>query len=319
MENTSAIKLSIMKQQKKNRVKEKVKLNLWCWIFLLPTLSFYLIFQGWPIICSVYYSLLDWSGMTTHAAFVGLSNYKLILTDSQFWNAFFNSLKYAIIYVPLQLTVSLVFAYILNNAALKGRTAYRTLFFIPVITTTSIVGIVMIFIWSVQGPINSVLSAIGILHSPINFLGNGTYAMGTVLLIGIWKDCGTYMIYWLAGLQSVSGDVIEAAKVDGASTRRTFFSIILPLIKPVGGVIATLCFINSLKVFDNVKTMTDGGPFFSTEVIATYIYRMAFSSEMGMPRLGYASAAATIFGLVVITVGLILNGLKNHFNSKRNN
>lgn len=315
--NTISNDSSLMLNEKRKRQrKEKIKLNLWCWAFLLPTLGFYIIFQGWPIICSVYYSLLNWSGLTSNALFVGLDNYQALLKDSQFWNAFKNSFKYAILYVPLQLVISLLFAYILNNKALKGSTAYRTLFFIPVITTTSIVGIVMIFIWSVQGPVNSLLTTLGLVNKPINFLGNEAFAMGTVLLIGIWKDCGTYMIYWLAGLQSVSEDVIEAARVDGASKRRIFFSIVLPLIKPVGGVIAVLCFINSLKVFDNIKTMTDGGPFFSTDVIATYVYRMAFSSEMGMPRLGYASAAATLFGIVVIIVGITLNGFKNHYLEK---
>lgn len=312
MEKAMNDSLIISKRRKKK--KEKIILNLWCWIFLLPTLIFYILFQGWPIISSIYYSFLNWSGLTSYAEFVGLNNYKSLASDPQFWNAFFNSFKYAFIYVPLQLCVSLLFAYILNNKALKGRTTYRTLFFIPVVTTTSIVGIIMTFIWSVQGPVNQMLTQIGLLNKPINFLGNGTYAMATVILIGIWKDCGTYMIYWLAGLQSVSDDVIEAARVDGASSKRIFFSIVLPLIKPVAGVIAILCFVNALKVFDNIKTMTEGGPFFSTDVIATYIYRMAFSSEMGMPRLGYASAAATAFGAVVIIIGLILNGIKEHLN-----
>lgn len=314
MTNVSEISFNVIEENRKNKRRERIKVNLWCWVFLMPTLVFYILFQGWPIVCSIYYSLLDWSGMTTGAAFVGFANYKTLMTDRQFWNAFFNSFKYAALYVPLQLAASLLFAYILNNAALKGRTIYRTLYFIPVITTTSIVGIVMIFIWSVQGPINSMLLSAGLITGPINFLGDGKFAMGTVLLISVWKDLGIYMIYWLAGLQSVSMDVIEAARVDGATSRRTFFSIVLPLIKPVGGVIATLCFINALKVFDNIKTMTDGGPFFSTDVIATYIYRMAFSSEMGMPRLGYASAAATSFGITVIVIGLVLNHVKERLN-----
>ena len=298
-------------QRNNRRKREKIKLNLWCWAFLLPTLIFYVLFQGWPIISSIHYSLLDWSGMTSNADFVGLENYKLLLHDTQFWNAFVNSFKYAVFYVPLQMIVSLLLAYVLNNKSLRGSTLYRTLFFIPVITTTSIVGIVMVFIWSVQGPVNGMLLSSGLLARAINFLGTKKWAFATVILIGIWKDCGTYMIYWLAGLQSVSNDVLEAARVDGASERRTFFSIVLPLIKPVGGVIAVLCFINALKVFDIIKTMTEGGPFYSTDVIATYVYRMAFSSDMGMPRLGYASAAATAFGAVVIILGLVLNTVKD--------
>lgn len=301
----------ISNQRKRYQRKNKIKINLWCWAFLAPTLIFYILFQGWPIVSSIYYSFLNWSGLTSNVDFIGLDNYKSLLSDKNFWNAFINSFKYAFIYVPLQLVVSLVLAYILNNKTLKLSSFYRSLYFVPVITTSSIVGIVMVFIWSVQGPVNNILVNMSILDAPINFLGNGAYAMFTVIIIGLWKDCGTYMIYWLAGLQSVSDDVLEAAKIDGAGHTRTFFSIVLPLIKPVAGVVATLCFINSLKVFDIIKTMTDGGPFFSTDVIATYVYRMAFSSDMGMPRLGYASAAATSFGVVVIIVGLILNKVKN--------
>lgn len=308
----------MQKEMKKLQFYKRMKINLWCWTFLVPALIFYILFQGWPIITSIYYSFLDWSGMTSSATFVGLQNYTKLLSDMQFWHAFKNSFLYAALFVPIELVASLFFAYLLNNEIMKARTVYRTLLFAPVITTTSIVGIIMVFIWSVQGPVNVLLTHMGILSKAINFLGNGKYALGTVLFIGIWKDLGTYMIYWLAGLQSVPKDVIEAASVDGASNSKTFFKIVFPMIKPVAGVIAILCFINALKVFDIVKTMTDGGPFFSTDVIATFVYRIAFSSEMGMPRLGYASAAANIFGIVVIVIGVILNIIKNRLNAKVN-
>ena len=156
--------------------------------------------------------------------------------------------------------------------------------------------------------VNHLLVTLHLIKAPINFLGNAKYAMPTLVLISLWKDCGTYMIYWLAGLQGVSKDVYEAATVDGATRFQTFIHIVLPLIAPVGGIIAILCAINSLKVFDIVKTMTEGGPFYATDVIATYVYRSAFSSEIGMPRLGYASAAAILFGIAVIVIGVGQNG-----------
>lgn len=295
---------------------EKIKLNLWCWAFMSLTVIFYAAFMGWPIVASIYYSLLDWSGLTTSSTYVGLANYQELFGDSLYWNAFGNSFKYTALIVPLELSVSLFLAYLLNNERLKARNLYRTVFFVPVVTTTAIVGIIMVFIWSTQGPVNSLLMGAGAIERPINFLGNKTYAMPTVLLISIWKDCGTYMIYWLAGLQSVPKDVYEAATVDGASRGRTFFSIVLPLIAPTAGIITILCTINSLKVFDIVKTMTEGGPFFATDVIATYVYRNAFSSEIGMPRLGYASSAALLFGLAVILIGFFLNLIKNRLGKR---
>ena len=296
---------------KRNRRKEWLVLNGWCWLFMAPAGILYILFQGYPILCSIQYSLLDWSGLTSNAVFVGLKNYRELLHDELFWNAFVNSFRYTLMIVPLELAVSLFLAYMLNDEKMKGRSAYRTMYFIPVVTTASVVGIIMIFILGVQGPVNHVLMTLHLIDAPINFLGNAKYAMPTLVLISLWKDCGTYMIYWLAGLQGVSKDVYEAATVDGANRRQTFFHIVLPLIAPVGGIIAILCAINSLKVFDIVKTMTEGGPFYATDVIATYVYRSAFSSEIGMPRLGYASAAALFFGAVVIGAGTVMNMVKS--------
>lgn len=300
-----------MTPSKKRQIKERIRMNVWCWIFMALAVGFYILFQGYPIICSIQYSLLDWSGMTSNATYVGLDNYRELMQDELFWNAFFNSFKYTAMIVPLELAVSLFLAYMLNDERMKGRSAYRTMYFIPVVTTASVVGIIMIFILGVQGPVNHALMALHIIEKPINFLGNAKYALPTLVVISLWKDCGTYMIYWLAGLQGVSKDVYEAATVDGANRRQTFFHIVLPLIAPTAGIIAILCAINSLKVFDIVKTMTEGGPYYATDVIATYVYRNAFSSEIGMPRLGYASAAALFFGAAVIIIGLVLNAVKS--------
>lgn len=311
-------KTTLTEFRKMNSVKKKriVRKNMWCWVFMLPTLLLYILFQGYPIITSAWYSMLDWSGMTMNATFVGLQNFKELLADPLFKNSVVNSFKYMIFSVPIQLILSLVIAYILTSIIRKGATVFRTMYFIPVITTASIVGIIMIFIFGGTGPINQVLALLGI--DTINFLGDEKTALFTVVLIGIWKDLGTYMIYWIAALQSVSQDVYEAAKIDGAGKFRTFTDVVFPLILPIGGVITVLCVIGSLKVFDIVQTMTNGGPYFATDVVATFVYRTAYSSTAGSPRLGYASAAALLFGLMVVTIGVVLNLVKNYFNKKRN-
>ncbi len=311
-------KTTLTEFRKMNSVKKKriMRKNMWCWVFMLPTLLLYILFQGYPIITSAWYSMLDWSGMTMNATFVGLQNFKELLADPLFRNSVANSFKYMIFSVPIQLILSLVIAYILTSIIRKGATVFRTMYFIPVITTASIVGIIMIFIFGGTGPINQVLALLGI--DTINFLGDEKTALFTVVLIGIWKDLGTYMIYWIAALQSVSQDVYEAAKIDGAGKFRTFTDVVFPLILPIGGVITVLCVIGSLKVFDIVQTMTNGGPYFATDVVATFVYRTAYSSTTGSPRLGYASAAALLFGLMVVTIGIVLNLVKNYFNKKRN-
>lgn len=300
----STIKLN--RTQRKNRI----KLNLWCWSFVSMTLIFYILFQGYPIIRSIYYSLFNWSGMTSNMTYVGLDNYKTLLADNLFWGAFKNSFRYMVMVVPLEVVISLFFAYLLNDEKLRGRTGYRIMLFMPVVVTASIVGIVMVFIWSSTGIVNNTLVSMGAIPKAINWLGNKKYAMQTVVIVSVWKDMGTYMIYWLAALQGVPADVIEAANVDGATRVQTFFRVVVPIILPTAGIIVILCTINSLKAFDLIQTLTGGGPFYATDVIATFVYRTAFTSEMGLPRFGYASAAATLFGFVVIIIGAVLNTVK---------
>ncbi|GAA0179146.1 sugar ABC transporter permease [Clostridium sediminicola] len=295
----------------KKNIKPKIKTdNLWCWAFMIPTITLYLLFTGWPIINSFYYATLNWSGLGVNKDFVGMANIIAVAKDPYFWNAFFNSFKYMFGIVPLQLMLGLALALIVNNKALKFSTAYRTLFFLPVVTTASIVGIIMIFILGTDGPVNFIATNLGLIDQPVNWLGDPKYSLVTVILVGTWKGLGTNMIYWLAGLQSIPNELYEAAKVDGCNRKQTFRHITLPLIIPIGSVIALLNVVGSLKVFDIIKTMTNGGPFFTTDVVSTYIYRYAFSSEMGMPRLGYASAAGIFFGITIIIIGFSANKLR---------
>ena len=296
--------------------KRRRKQFFWCWLFVLPTTLFYAAFQAWPILSSIYYSTLDWSGISSKKNFVGLANFAELFKDQWFWNAFANSFKYMVFSVPPLIIISLLLALIVNEKTLRFRGAFRTLFFLPVITTASIVGIIMQFIWSPTGAINALLDLLGNTRA-VNFLGQAATALPTVAFIGVWKDVGIYMIYWLAALQSVPQDVVEAAEIDGANKRQVFRFITLPIILPIGAVITLLAVINSLKVFDIVQTMTGGGPYFATDVMGTFVYRTAYESSVGMPRLGYASAAAMLFGITIIVIGVALNALKNVISKHR--
>lgn len=296
--------------------KRRRKQFFWCWLFVLPTTLFYAAFQAWPILSSIYYSTLDWSGISSKKTFVGLANFAELLKDQWFWNVFANSFKYMVFSVPPLIIISLLLALIVNEKTLRFRGAFRTLFFLPVITTASIVGIIMQFIWSPTGAINALLDLLGNTRA-VNFLGQAATALPTVAFIGVWKDVGIYMIYWLAALQSVPQDVVEAAEIDGANKWQVFRFITLPIILPIGAVITLLAIINSLKVFDIVQTMTGGGPYFATDVMGTFVYRTAYESSVGMPRLGYASAAAMLFGITIIVIGVALNALKNVISKHR--
>lgn len=280
----------------------------WVYVFMLPSLILTVMFTLYPIFASFYYSLFQWSGFTSDAFFIGMQNYEEVVVDNQFWNAFKNSFVFMLTSVPIKLSLALVIAIVLNDRALRLAPIFRTMFFVPVVTTTAIVGIVMTFIMSpFNGPINTILLDLGLIGRPIDFLGNPKISLFSVVGVEIWKWLGTPMIYWLAALQTIPASLYEAAEVDGADWWRKFFFITMPLLKPFAVVIVLITAVGTLNVFALVQTMTQGGPFFSSEVMEVYIYRTAFgaANSMTLPRLGYASAAAAFFGVSVMFLATI--------------
>ena len=276
----------------------------WIYLFILPTAVLYSMYSLWPIGVSWWYSLLDWSGFGDDATYIGLDNYRQVFQDGFFWRAVGRTFLFAAITVPIRLVLSLVLAVMLNNRRLPFAKLFRTAFFLPVVTTTAIVGVVMQFVFDpVGGPVNLFLLKSGLADRPVNFLGDSSSALYTVMGVHVWKWFGVTMIYWLAALQTINEELYEAARVDGANAWRVFRDITVPLLLPFAAIIGVLTFIDTMEVFDLILTMTGGGPFFSTEVIDVFIYRQAFAATI--PRLGYASAAAVAFGLLTIVLAMI--------------
>jgi multiple sugar transport system permease protein len=276
---------------------------LWIWLFLSPALALFLLFILWPIIASLYYSFFQWNGIGQWPDyFVGLRNYRDLLGDVHFWNAFKNTVLFVVLNNVVKLPLTLVLAYILNNPRLKATNLYRTGLFLPMVSSTAIIGIVMTFVlnpWN--GPFNTILINLGVLQRPVDWLGNINLALIVVVLVEVWHYSGQYIIYWLAGLQSIPKELYDAAEVDGANSVQTFFLITIPALKPVILIVSLLGVVMSLRVFDIVMAMTGGGPAFSTDVIGTFIYRNAFGTSA--PRIGYSSAVAVLFGLIIMLVG----------------
>ena len=277
---------------------------------MLPALVLLGMFSLYPIVASWYYSLLDWSGITSEKRFIGLANYREIIHDPYFWDAFKRSFWFMLATVPPEVGLSLLVAVILNDRALRFGPVFRTLFFIPVVTTTAIMSIVMSFVFGAfNGPVNQVLIDLRVIQAPIDWLGNPDTALWTMALIGVWKWFGQPLVYWMAGVQTIHPDRYEAAKVDGAGWWRIFVSITMPLLTPFAIIIVLIVAVGNLSVFALIQAATNGGPFFSTETMELYIYRNAFGATPGsptLPRLGYASAAGVIFGVCVMLITLLL-------------
>jgi len=276
----------------------------WYYLFMAPALVLAVLFTLYPIVASWYYSFLDWSGFTSQQTWIGLANYRETLHDTYFWGAFKRSFLFMFASVPPRLILALLVALLLNDRALKLAPIFRTFFFIPVVTTAAIVGVVMTFLFSpFNGPIDKALLAVHLIDRPIDFLGNPDTALWTVVVVFIWKNFGITMIYWLAALQTIPAELYEAATVDGAGRWVIFRRITLPLLTPFTVIIALITVVQTLRVFPIVQTMTGGGPFFASEVMEVYIYRTAFGTG-GIPRLGYASAVAVVFGLTTMVIAI---------------
>ncbi|GAA2756399.1 carbohydrate ABC transporter permease [Actinopolymorpha rutila] len=285
------------------RPRDSGRSRLWIWLFLTPTVVLYGLYTVYPIVASYWYSFVRWDGFGSDKSWIGLQNYRDVLADPLFWNSFKITVLFMLVTVPLQVVATLLIAIVLNSPKMPFSTLFRTALFLPVVTTTAIVGVVMQFVFDpASGPINLLLTRLGLLSEGINFLGDSSTALWTVAGVYVWKWFGITLVYWLAALQTIPNEVYEAARIDGAGPWKLMRHVTMPLLRPFLVIITLLSLEATLKVFDLMLTMTGGGPFYATEVVEIYIYRWAFAATV--PQLGYASAAAVIFGLFVCLVGL---------------
>jgi multiple sugar transport system permease protein len=235
---------------------------------------------------------------------VGLANFRQILHDSIFWGAVGHTFVYAFVLVPVQLLLALALALVLNNPKLKFALFFRTVYFIPVVTSAAVVGVVIqLMLANFGDSAGSLLAKTGMTDGHIDWLGDPHTALAVIIAIGIWHTLGYNLVYFLAGLQTIPAELYEAAKLDGCGPVQSFFRITIPMLRQVGVVIVVLAFIGSFQVFDLVQVLTGGGPYFATEVVNTYIYHLAFGGSAGAaaePDIGLASAASFLYGLLLI-------------------
>lgn len=277
----------------------------WPYLFLLPTVVLYGGWQLWPTVSSIFYSMLDWRGLGQDRSFVGLANFQRALHDDLFWKSLGVTLAIIVVTVPIRVLVALVLALVLNNPKLPFVGLFRTMFFVPVVATTAILGIVMNFVLDPSGgPVNSFLLETGLRDTPIDFLGSSGPALWSVMAVHVWKWMGITLVYWLAALQTVPRDVYEAAQIDGSGWFSTLRHIVIPLMRPFLAIITLLTAVETMQIFDLVQTMTGGGPFFATLVTEVYIYQQAFGTAN--PSLGYASALGVLFGIVTSVVAALM-------------
>jgi raffinose/stachyose/melibiose transport system permease protein len=285
--------------------KTKRKFDKPAFLFIAPAFIFFTLFIIVPTVSSVYYSLTSWDGISPDIKFIGLANYKEIFTSARFGNALKNTVILTVFISIFENTIALGLALIVDNVR-WGKNFFRSAFYIPVLIS----GIVSGFIWKIMynynfGTFNAVLGNLGLDSWKQDWLGNSSLTLIMIGIVLIWKGAGYYMIIYLASLQSVSTDLIEAAQIDGASPWQRFKSITIPLISGAFTINFTLSLINGLKVFDQINVMTDGGPGFTSETLVYLLYKVGFNEG----RQGFGTAV----GIMLLFIIIVLNTLQQKF------
>ena len=285
--------------------RNKKKFDKTAFLFIAPAFVIFTLFIIIPTVSSTYYSFTSWDGVSDDIKFIGLANYKEIFTSARFGNALKNTAILTLFISLFENAIALGLALIVDNVR-WGKNFFRSSFYIPVLIS----GIVCGFIWKIMynynfGTFNSMLQNMGLGDYKQDWLGNTSLTLIMIGVVLVWKGAGYYMIIYLASLQSVSVDLIEAAEIDGANAWQRFKAITLPLISGAFTINFTLSLIRGLKVFDEINVMTDGGPGFTSETIVYLLYKVGFNEG----RQGFGTAV----GIMLLFIIIILNTVQQKF------
>lgn len=272
------------------------------YMFILPSLIGFTAFMLYPIIYSIFLSLMDWNMYQGFggSTFIGFDNYLEVFKNEYFMGGLINNIKLLVFAVPILLMLALTLAHLLNSHVF-GKGALRTVYFLPYITTITATAIVFAALFHEElGPVNGFLRAFGIENVP-RWLGSVEWSLPTISIFWIWRNLGYCILIFLAGLQAISPSYYEAAEIDGASGIQKFFRITMPLVSPITFFLAVTMAIFSFSMFAEVKVMTEGGPGTSSYTIVYHIYKEAFERY----DMGYASAASILFFIIILAITTI--------------
>ena len=275
---------------------------LTAYLFLVPTLVVLGTFFIGPLLYAFYLSFFNYDILSPEtASFIGLGNYREALKDPVFLKAAKNVLIYAAGVVPTQMVIAL-FLGLIVTAGVKGQNIFRVAYFIPTVTSSVVVSIMFLYIYSSGGILNAILGWFGI--PPTNWMENVRTALPSIMLMNVWSTVGQYMVIFTAGLNDIPDSYYEAAKVDGAGYWTRLRYITLPLLRPITLFVSTMSIIGTLQLFDQAYLMTNGqgGPADATMTVVLYIYKNAFG---GYFRMGYASALAVVLFVVIMVLTFI--------------
>ena len=276
------------------------KYALWGWLFVAPASLFIFCFSFLPMLQAAYLSLFK--GIANNLTFNGVNNYARLMQDARFLDSVKNVFIYLIIQVPIMLIVALILASILNNKTLPGKGFFRTLVFLPCAVSLAATAVIFRSVYSIDGLANTVLTALKIIPEPINWITDPFWAKVVIIMVITWRWTGYNTIFYLAGLQNISSEVYEAARIDGANAVQQFFRITVPLLKPVIILTSIMSTNGTLQIYDEPRILTNNDPNSYMVSISQYIYNLSFRNN---PQFGYAAAASYVILFMVAVLSLI--------------
>ena len=270
-------------------------------LLVTPAMTFFSVFVIYPIIQTVWLSLWKWDRISP-GVWVGLDNYKKVLTNPEIYSAFSHSLVFVLFYSVIPITIGLFITLLLLRVKVKGETFFRAVLFVPQIISTVVVAISWRWIYAADGPINTTLTRLGGESLTTAWLGNFDTSLIAVGIIGTWINYGLAMILFLSGAQRISQDLLDADRIDGANMRQEFRYILIPSIKGEISIVLIITFTFALRNFDIVWNATQGGPGNSTNVPSLFIYKSAFVIRY----VGEAAATSFLLAVLILMVTGVL-------------
>lgn len=274
-------------------------------LFLAPAGLILIVLMGIPMVGAIMLSLQQWNGMTD-ATWVGFRNYLALPQDRWFLNALGNTAVFTITTVFFKASIPLLIAVMLNTG-IRGSTAFRTLYFMPVIISLAISGLLWAMILEPNfGILNEMLRSMGLGDFARLWLADRGTVMPTIIAVSVWHDIGFYLVIYFAALRGIPAELYEAARIDGANAWHQFWNITVPMLQPIIALVVVLNTINGVKAFDHIWVMTTGGPNHASDTLGTYLYSIAFGGAgSSNPQLGYASAIAVVILIISLFLSVI--------------
>lgn len=279
------------------------------YLFLTPAIVILSIFIGLSVLFVVYLSFHKVNLFTGTYEFVGLQNYKRVFTDDVARIGLKNTLLFSIVVVPIQTLLALIISAVLNSK-IKGKYFFRTVYFLPTLTSSSALTMIFMFMFSVTGPINGMLLKANLLSEGINFLQEPAFALKVIMIMNIWSTIPMYTTMYLASLQDLPNSMYEAANIDGAGAVKRFIYITVPYLKPLTTYVLLTSIIGTLQMFDQAYIFSNGsgGPSNSTLTISLMVYKYAFGTQNAM---GYAATLALFLAIIIMVISRLAEKANN--------